>query len=139
MIYVFKSKNNNHTANQFFSTITASKNDLDPLAHMFVRKGDAGKRDCLQEKGHSRKVQNILVTYASNHKRNGKWPRWYRHEDQADEAGEEIYPDEQLHPSTGEHDENWDEDICSIGRIGLLIESAVWHGMKFDGNFRPNL
>ena len=30
VIDVFKSRNNNHNANQFFSTISGSKNDLDP-------------------------------------------------------------------------------------------------------------
>ena len=38
VIDVFKSRNSNHNANQFFPTITASKNDLDPLAQMFVRR-----------------------------------------------------------------------------------------------------
>ena len=39
VIDVFKSNNNNHNANQFFSTITASKNDLDPNATNCCTKG----------------------------------------------------------------------------------------------------
>ena len=34
VIDVFKSRNNNHNADQFFSTITGSKNDLDPQAQL---------------------------------------------------------------------------------------------------------
>ena len=70
------------------------------------------------------------------HRRNGKWPKWFRHEDDDDSNREQSYPDEQPHPSTGEHDENWDEDICAMGPLGLLIGSAVWHGFKLDDNLR---
>ena len=35
---VFKNKNNNHNANQFFAAITESKNDLDPMAQIFARR-----------------------------------------------------------------------------------------------------
>ena len=52
------------------------------------------------------------------------------------ENREEVYPDEQPHPSTNEHDENRDEDICSVGPMGLLVESVVWHGMEIDVELR---
>ena len=29
-----------------------------------------------------------------------------------------------------------DEDICSVGPVGLLVESVVWHGMKIDAELR---
>ena len=45
-------------------------------------------------------------------------------------------PDEQPHPSTNEHDENWDEDISSTGPTGLLIESILWNGMQIDNQLR---
>ena len=38
VIDAFKSRNNNHNANQFFSTITRSKNDLDLAAQIFARR-----------------------------------------------------------------------------------------------------
>ena len=37
VIDVFKSRNNNHNANQFFSTITKSRSDLDPAAQILAR------------------------------------------------------------------------------------------------------
>ena len=69
-------------------------------------------------------------------KRNGEWPKWYRHEAQDGYDHEEAYPEEQPHPSTNEHEENWNEDICSVGPVGLLVESVVWHGMKIDAKLR---
>ena len=53
-----------------------------------------------------------------------------------DENPDEDYPDEQPHPSTIEHDENWDEDICSVRPIGLVVESVLWHGLKIDAELR---
>ena len=38
VIDVFKSRNNNHNGNQFFSTITGSRSDLDPVAQIFARR-----------------------------------------------------------------------------------------------------
>ena len=38
VIDVFKNRNNNHNANQFFSTITGSKVDLDPQVQIFARR-----------------------------------------------------------------------------------------------------
>ena len=65
-----KNRNNNHNANQFFSTITVSKNDLDPLAQMFARMVMQIKKDCLQEKKDAvEKFKNILETDATNHKK----------------------------------------------------------------------
>ena len=69
-------------------------------------------------------------------KRNGEWPSWYRDEEQEEGEHDETYPDEQPHPSTNEHDENWDDDICSVGPIGLLIESVLWNGMQIDADLR---
>ena len=61
VIDVFKSRNNNHNANQFFSTITASKNDLDPLAQMFARRVMQIRRIvCSKKKGRSWKVQEHI-------------------------------------------------------------------------------
>ena len=74
-----------------------------------------------------KRFKTILIMYASRHNRNGKWPRWYREPREQDDDYTGTYPDEQPHPSTNEHDENWDEDISSMGPIGLLIESILWN------------
>lgn len=47
-----------------------------------------------------------------------------------------MSPNEQLHPSTNEHDLDCCDDISPLGPIGLLIESVVWHGMRIDDDLR---
>ena len=91
---------------------------------------------CKKKKDAVERFTHIMETYASTHKRNGKWPKWHRHEAQDEDDHEEAYPEEQPHLSTNEHEENWNEDICSVGPIGLLVESVVWHGMKIDAELR---
>ena len=53
-----------------------------------------------------------------------------------DEDHAEAYPNNEPHPSTNEHDENWDDEICSVGPIGLLVESVLWNGMQIDEKLR---
>jgi len=136
VIYVFKSRNNNHNANQFFSTKTGSKNDLDPVSQIFARRVLQIRRAACKKENAGPRFKVILKTYATKQKRNGKWPSWYREQGMFDEEQTEAYPNEQPHPSTNEHDENWDDDICSVGPIGLLIESILWNGMQIDDELR---
>jgi len=82
------------------------------------------------------RFRKSLRNYSNKYKRNGTWPKWYRAEDEDAIRWQQVYPDEQPHPSTAEYEQNWDEDICAMGPIGLLIESTVWHGMKIDSNFK---
>ena len=125
VIDVFKTETTNHNANQFFSTIAGRKNDLDPQAQMFARRVLQIRRAACKKQHTTESFKQILRTYATKHRRNGKLPKSYRHEDQEDETQAEVHPDEQPHPSTSEHDENWDEDICFVEPMGLLIESVV--------------
>ena len=136
VIDVFKSRNNNHNANQFFSTITGSKNDLDPKVQIFARRVLQVRRTACKRPETTERFRKILTTYAVKHKRNGRWPKWFRSEDDAAQSGQQDYPDEQPHPSTAEHEKNWDEDISAMRPIGLLIESAIWHGIKIDYNLK---
>ena len=135
VIDVFKSRNNNHNANQFFSTITGSKVDLDPQVQIFARRAMQIRRTACKRPETMERFRKSIQRYASKYKRDGTWPRWYRPEAEDGTGGQHDYPDEQPHPSTAEHDPSWDEDICAMGPIGLLIESTVWHGMKIDSNF----
>ena len=73
-----------------------------------------------------------MKDYAKKHKREGRWPKWYRVEAQDDDETDGAYPHEQPHPSTNEHDDDWSDDITSLGPIGLLVEFVVWHGMRID-------
>ena len=46
------------------------------------------------------------------------------------------YPEAQPHPSTKEHDVDWNKEIQPRGPVGLLIESLVWHGLAIDQDLR---
>jgi len=52
------------------------------------------------------------------------------------EADTFQHPPEQPHPSTKEHDDDWDADLKTQGPVGLLIESVLWHGMAIDGDLK---
>ena len=60
VIDVFKSRNNNHNANQLFSTITGSKNDLDPVTQIFARRVLQIRRTACKQKGCRPKIQKHL-------------------------------------------------------------------------------
>ena len=66
---VFKSRNNNHNANQFFSTIVASKSDLDPVAQICARRVLQIRRTTCKKAGTGERFKTILTTYATRHKR----------------------------------------------------------------------
>lgn len=72
VIDVLKSRNNNQNANQFFSTITGSKHDLDPQAQMFPRRVLQIRRIACKRHDTAERFRKTLRTYAAKHKRNGK-------------------------------------------------------------------
>ena len=111
VIDVFKSRNNNHNANQFFSTITGSKNDLDPQVQIFARRVLQVRRTACKRPEAAERFRKIPTTYAGKHKRNGRWPKWFRSEDDDAQRWQQVFPDEQPHLSTAEFEKNWDEDI----------------------------
>ena len=65
VIDVFKSRNNNHNANQLYSTITGSKNDLDPLAQMLARRFLQIRMTACKRKDASEKVQTHIGNLCS--------------------------------------------------------------------------
>ena len=136
VIDAFKNKNDNRNANNFFSTITPSKNDLDPAAQIFARRVLQVRRTACKKDGADERFRNILEDYANKQRKNGVWPEWYRHVDPDKANEEETFPTEQPHPSTKEYEDGWSDQIMPLGPIGLLIESIVWHGMKIDGSLR---
>ena len=46
----FKNRNNNHNASRFFTTISPSRNDLDPVAQIFCRRVMQVRRKVANEK-----------------------------------------------------------------------------------------
>ena len=129
VIDAFKSRNNNHNANNFFSTITPTKNDLDPAAQILARRVLQVRRIACKKEGADDRIKSLLRDYATKHKKNGTWPKWYRHENPSEATEDETFPNEQPHPSTKEYEKGWSDQIMPLGPIGLMIESIVWHGI----------
>ena len=77
-----------------------------------------------------------LARYAETNKHGTTWPKWYCHHCTEEGHTKKDYPVEQPHPSTREHDTNWDKEILPLGPIGLLVESLIWHGMAIDKDFK---
>ena len=136
VIDVFKSRNNNLNAKQFFSTLTRSKNDRDPVAQIVARRVMQIRRTACKKAIAEERFKNLLKIHATKHKRGGQLPKWYWDQSQNDDGKDEAYPNAQPHPSTNEHDLEWSDDISPLGPIGLLIESVVWHGMRIDDELR---
>ena len=62
VIDVFKSRNNNHNANQFFSTITGSKSDLYPVTQIVARRVLQIRRTACNKDDTSPRFKAILTT-----------------------------------------------------------------------------
>ena len=71
VIDVFRSRNNNYDANQFFATITRSKNDLDPAAQILARRVLQIRRMACKKKIAEERFQPLLKNYAKKRKRGG--------------------------------------------------------------------
>lgn len=136
VIDVSRSRNNNHTANQFFSTIHKSRSDLDPAAQIFARRVMQIRRTAYKKTEAAYKFRKILETYAERHRRGMRWPKWYREASTENDGNRQQFPSEQLHPSTNDYDTYWNHEIDPIGPVGLLIESIVWHGMQIDDDLQ---
>ena len=67
VIDVFNNKkNNSHNANQFFSTISKSKSDLDPAAQIFARRVMQVRRTTCKKAEAGARFQKLLRLYAEN-------------------------------------------------------------------------
>ena len=133
VIDAFRSRNNSHNADRFYTTLTTDKNDLDPMAQVLVRRVLQIRRTSKKRPEAEAKFKRTLKKYAVKHKEaKGEWPCWY-YPDEEEAAGKTfVFPPEQPHPSTKEHDQHWSRSIVPVGPIGLLIEAALWHGMAID-------
>ena len=133
VINVFRSRNNSHNADRFYTTLTSGKNDLDPMAQVLARRVLQIRRTSTKRPDAEAKFKTTLKKYAVKHKEaEGEWPCWY-YPNEEEAAGKIfVFPPEQPHPSTKEHDQHWNRSIVPVGPIGLLIEAALWHGMAID-------
>ena len=133
VIDTFRSRNNSHNADRFYTTLTTTKNDLDPAAQILVRRVLQIRRASMKRDKAEARFKRSLKKYATKFKDvKGRWPSWYYPTDQEASGRTFEYPPEQPHPSTKEYSQHWDQDIAPVGPIGLLIEAALWHGMALD-------
>ena len=78
VIDTFRSPNNSHNANRFYTTLTPTKSDLDPCAQILARRVMQIRRTCAKEPGAQEKFKRVVKKYAEKHKdQEGKWPKWY--------------------------------------------------------------
>ena len=64
VIDVFRSKNNSHNTNMFFSTLTEDDNELDPMVQILTRRVLQLRRACSKVKGNDDKYKKMLKRYA---------------------------------------------------------------------------
>ena len=139
IIDVFRSRNDNHNADRFFTTLTLDKDDVDPVVEILARRVLQVRRIASKRKGMEGKFKEILQKYATKHRVGSKWPDWYHPGEQEGSEGMQVptqFPLEQPHPTTKQHDAGWSDQIEPLGPIGLLIEAAVWNGLVIDQKLR---
>ena len=114
VIDAFKSRNNNHNASWFFTTISPSRNDLDPVAQILCRRVMQGRRTSCKRDGAKDRFKSMLKKYATTHKQGDKWPKWYHHQGTDETQPKADYPIEQPHK---DYDTEWDKEILPLGPI----------------------
>ena len=136
IIDAFRVKNDNHNADRFFTTLTKAKDELDPVVQVLSRRVMQIRRTSCKQKGATDNFKATLLKYATKHKQGKRWPKWFFHLEDGQAVGDFVYPCPQPHPSTKEHDQNWDKELDAMGPIGLLIEAVLWHGMAIDKDLK---
>ena len=136
VIDAFRSRNNDHNVDKFFTTISNSEQELDPNIQIFTRRALQMRRTCGKKKGVAENLKKQIWKYAELNKDSNGWPKWFQPNEGKDYSRPTKYPCEQPHPSTKDHDSNWRAQIKPMGPVGLLIESIIWNGLVIDGEMR---
>ena len=139
VIDVFKSRNDNHNTDRFFTIIAFDKDEIDPAIEVFARRVMQIRRTACKSKGMANRYKDMLRRYADKHMKGQEWPRWYQQtckEDNSKEGRPCMFLIEQPHPSTNQHQADWRKDLEQYGPVGLLVESIIWHGMVIDQHMR---
>jgi len=106
VINVFRSRNDNHNADRFYTTVGACKDDIEPVAQVFCRRAMQIRRTAYKQRGAEERFKRLLLKYASKCKhKTGKWPRWFhrRGEEEEEDRDDHHFPTEQPHPPTNDH------------------------------------
>ena len=136
IIDTFRDRNNSHNANKFFTVMSKDKDDMDPVVQILTRRVLQTRRACVKKKGLKERFEKIIDIYANKNKKGTSWPQWYHHVQSEEDARPTAYPAGQPHPTTKEHEKDWNEEIDPQGPICLLIEALTWNGMKLDKRLR---
>ena len=136
VIDAFRSRNNDHNVDKFFSTISDDKQELDHNVQIFTRRAMQVRRACSKTEDAITEFKEMIWKYAEMNKEGRDWPKWFHPNKGEISTRPERYPIEQPHPSTKDHDSNWRAQVTPEGPIGLLIESIIWNGLVLDGEMR---
>ena len=136
VVDAFRSRNNDHNVDKFFSTISDDKQELDPNVQIFTRRAMQVRRACSKKEEAITEFKEMIWEYAEKNKEGRNWPKWFHPNKGENSTRPERYPAEQPHPTTKDHDSNWRAQITPEGPIGLLIESIIWNGLVLDGEMR---
>ena len=60
VIDTFRSRNNSHNANRFYTTLTPTKTDLDPCAQILARRVMQIRRTCAKQPGAEEKLKRVV-------------------------------------------------------------------------------
>ena len=133
IIDAYRSKNNDHNTDRFFTTLTTDKQETDPLAQILMRRVMQVRRAACKKDGNFQRYKKLIQEYAVKHKQGDEWPSWYHHQDENNKRPCR-YPKEQPHPTTKDYDAEWKGNLQSKGPIGLFVEAVVWNGLVIDQN-----
>ena len=129
VIDAFRVRSDNHHADRFYTTLTKAKDEVDPVVQVFSRRVMQIRRTSCKQKGATDNFKETILKYAKKHKQGKRWPKCFYHLEEKAAAEDFAFPCSQPHPSTREHDQNWDTELHALGPIGLLIGPVLWYGM----------
>ena len=138
VIDVFRSRNDVHDADWFFTAISnGTSRELDPTVQILVRRCLELRRAICKRPKTLAKAQSIFASYVKNNPDAGKWC-----EDTPSSRRGDVhkYPHPIQHPTRGTND-TWKKQVGATGPIGLIIQSVLRTGAKASKDFvicKPN-
>ena len=147
-IDVFRSRNDKHNVDWFFSAFFEDQKDLDPIAQIFARRALQIRRTACKKPATKAQFQRILEMYVSQKsttiggisahggesQRHVK-PKWYHDKVAAHGKPPQGFLPAQNRRGTDETTLHHDDGHEANGPVGLLIASIIWNGLKIDSDF----
>ena len=90
IIDIFRSRNDDHNVDFFFSSMATDKCELDPMAQILSRRVMQVRRACAKNQDVLKRCKRIIAKYVDDNTNNDVLPSWYH----AAEEGDDTRPDE---------------------------------------------